>query len=501
MRDIVLKPRTPAHEPPAKIIEKPAPQKATAPRSGFSHAVEKSVSVISHSGNWLYGLLTPHQKPTIIQEAIATPLEPTKKAAKPARVRGKKRAKIAKYAKESGQKAKVAIKNPITKVTAVQVAAMIAIFGYAVSTRKSIATFETKNIGDRITQPTLQQYLPTAGDYTIPKEFNEQSVLASESGTALRLHTWVTPWNLESVKRTEATYASFSAFWGTVQEDGVGITPKAEWATWDQFKQSNPSTAQQYFLSVTGDPEHTSLSITNPEVRTNHIAQLLATVEEHGFDGIDIDYEGLGIANRAAFSDFIVTLTEAFHAHNKKVAVTLEARLANQVPMDWSLIGTTADEVRLMAYDYHARDTGNPGSIAPIGWLKEVLDYAQASIPAKKLIVGLGNYGYDWAKAEEDGQTVWRGIGISFDQALAVAQEKSSPIIRITGIDERGYDVGSTPMYSYRDEADIEHQVWFEDNQTLQAKLDLVRQYKTAGVIFWSVGIGDQAFWQATNAQ
>jgi spore germination protein len=167
------------------------------------------------------------------------------------------------------------------------------------------------------------------------------------------------------------------------------------------------------------------------------------------------------------------------------------------VPMDWHALGGIADEVRIMAYDYHSKETNFPGPITPIGWLKEIMDYAQANIDPAKLVIALGNYGYDWIRSDDG--TSWQGTGISFDRANAIAKEKNIPVVHLTGIDDRGYDIDSTPTFTYKDDANKEHSVWFEDSASLQSKLNLVSQYKNKGVIFWSVGLGDPAFWQANN--
>ena len=46
-----------------------------------------------------------------------------------------------------------------------------------------------------------------------------------------------------------------------------------------------------------------------------------------------------------------------------------------------------------MLYDQH-NSMSKPGPIASSNWVKEALH--QLDIPSEKLIVSLGNYGYDW---------------------------------------------------------------------------------------------------------
>lgn len=412
--------------------------------------------------------------------------------------KGERRKKVATAFKNGAKRTHHSIKSPVGKLAVVQAVALLALFGYVSSTTRGGTTkADNLAITNTNTVGTIQKRLPSVAQYTAPKEFNENLLVKQDS--SVPLHTWLTPWNISDLEAHKDDYASVSAFWLTVNSDGIHLDPKSDWSIWQSYKKLPKKNAQQAFVTVSGDPNYTYLALISPQTQEDHINQLLKVVEDQGFDGVDIDYEGLGNDNRELFTSFIRNLTTVFHAHNKLVAVTVEARLNNQVPMDWQALGQIADEMRLMVYDYHSQNTGTPGPITPIGWLKEVLDYSQSTITKSKIVVGLGNYGYDWTKiTNEDGTTSWKGVGLSFDQAIALATEEKAPIVRATGIDERGYDIGSIPSFNYKDEKGAEHSVWFEDNQSLQNKINLVNQYKTDGVIFWSVGLGDKAFWRST---
>ena len=309
----------------------------------------------------------------------------------------------------------------------------------------------------------------------------------------LQQQIWLTPWNTDQVSQNATRYQSISAFWLTVQPDGVTFQPKADWSIWKSYIAANKKPGQTYVLTVSGDPDAVFLALSDPQKRTTHINNLLQTVKDQGFDGIDIDYEGLGSENSDLFTQFITQLSAAFKASNKTVDVTVEARIGSDPPMDWAALAKVADQVRVMVYDYHGINTGQPGPIAPIGWLQEVLDYAKKTVPQQKLAIGIGDYGYDWAQPT-DPSVSWSGTGIGYDQAMALAKQYNQKVTRATGIDVRGYDIGSIPTFSYTDSNNQQHQVWFEDQSSLQAKLDLISQYSTAGVIFWSVGVGDTNF-------
>lgn len=411
--------------------------------------------------------------------------KPRKHAQSPA---GKRRRNVAHAIRQ-------AISTPVGRyATAHSLIAITLITAFLVSYRRQPAELlQPRNMGQTaVTELQRYQFLPEPGDLRKTKEFNSaQESLVRKN---VSFYTWITPWNHEEVSNDHGKYRSLSAFWLTVTSNGYEFEPKAPWRIWQNYANTHSPDGRTYFLTVSGDPDYTSLALDSAEVRRKHIESLLAHVKQYGFTGIDIDYEGLGAQNRDLFSSFIEELSGAFHAEGKQVAVTVEARLGLEQPMDWQKLGESADELRIMAYDYHSRLTNQPGSIAPLGWLKEILDYATTVVPAKKVVLGIGNYGYDWAKPSDPSES-WQGIGVSYDSATTLAQQHGATVERSSGIDSRGYDQGKTPHFSYTDGQNIPHEVWFEDSVSLQPKIDLAGTYDLKGIIFWSVGMLDQRVW------
>lgn len=509
MRDIV-----------AKKVQRACPGNTSTPKNvpGLTLIIERWLEKAGKALSWFIHKLGGSYEPEIIEEpsylitpdphlaSIRTPeqerliLRSNKITAK---TKNKHRVKSAlnssgKAIKSAGKKTKEALKTTQGKLAAVQFILILGMFIYTSANRPSgNRAFEPKNIGETTENTSLHLFLPSADDYIEPKAFESDQ---SANTSKIPFHAWLAPWNLNLHKNNLTSYQHLSAFWLNLKSDGANFEPKTSWETWHSFaRNANLKEDQRVFLTVNGNPEHTSLALLNPDTQTTHIKNLLQTVISEDFDGIDIDYEAINPDNRDLFTEYIKNLTKEFRVNRKLVSVTLEARISNQVPMDWRSIGEVADEVRIMVYDYHAQKTGIPGPISPLGWLKETLDYAIANIPKEKLVIGIGNYGYDWTEpADENGS--WEGTGISFEQAINLAKEKNSPIIRAAGIDDRGYDIGSIPTFTYTDEHSKQHAVWFEDRASLQAKVNLINQYPLAGIIFWSVGLGDADFWQENKS-
>jgi spore germination protein YaaH len=462
-------------------------------KAAVANIIEKILHYFTRAANTLARFDDDQLEVIEYPHDLAVSQPPKEKSAKPVKV--KKPSKVLAKSKEVGEKAKARLKTTTGKVIALNTIAVIGLGSYILlQPGKTIVT--TKNTQDSPRE--LRNYLPVPSDYVNPRAVSSET--GSATAAKIGLSAWLTPWNINELQEFASQYKSVSAFWGTLDTDSIHVVPKSTWESWETYRKLAPASGNQTaYLTITGNPEYVQKMLNTPDLQNQHIQSLLNLVKQKQFNGIDIDYEGLGIENSNLFTLFVHNLTSAFHSNGKLVAVTVEARLANQNPMDWHSLSEVVDELRIMVYDYHAQITNYPGPIAPLGWVKEILDYVQTVANPQKTVIALGNYGYDWQKVDDN--SGWSGQGISAEQAIQLAKDHNTPVIRSVGIDERGYDIGSTANFIYTDSTGAQHSVWFEDNASLEMKLQLVQQYHVKGVMLWSVGLGDRSFWNNTNTR
>ena len=116
-------------------------------------------------------------------------------------------------------------------------------------------------------------------------------------------------------------------------------------------------------------------------------------------------------------------------------------------------------------------------AVAPLPNVRAVLDYAVTEIPAEKIFLGVPNYGYDWPLPVDLGVT--RATSISNQYAVELARRYGGSI---------QYDqTAQAPWFRYRDENGTQHEVWFEDARSIQAKLGLVKEYGLSGAGYWNL--------------
>jgi spore germination protein len=230
--------------------------------------------------------------------------------------------------------------------------------------------------------------------------------------------------------------------------------------------------------------------------RTAHVNKLVALVANNGYDGIDLDYESMNYGGTAAqkasvargFVALVKQLGAALDADGKILSVTVGARTAstNWWPVhDYAGLGKVADRFRIMAYDY-SYPGGTPGAIAPLPWVKQVVQYAVSVVPASRIQLGVPLYSYDWPKntAAADG---W-GSATSRTYAGVEALRTSVGATRVWDA------TAAAPHFSYTS-GGVRHEVWYEDQQSTAEKRKLVGSYGLQGLVFWAVGSEDARIW------
>ena len=224
-----------------------------------------------------------------------------------------------------------------------------------------------------------------------------------------------------------------------------------------------------------------SVILNNASARENLIANLENTVTQKGFQGVDIDFEFILAEDRIAFADFVAEVRTAIHTLGYPVTVALAPKTSDDQPgllyegKDYALLGEAADEVLLMTYEW-GYTYGPPLAVAPINNVRQVVEYALTRIPKEKINLGIPNYGYDWPLPYVRGTTAATTIGNVEAITIAVA---NGAVIQFD-------ETAMSPYFTYNSDG-TEHEVWFEDVRSLQAKFNLVKEYQLNGMGYWQL--------------
>lgn len=129
-------------------------------------------------------------------------------------------------------------------------------------------------------------------------------------------------------------------------------------------------------------------------------------------------------------------------------------------------------------------------AVAPVNEVRRVVEYALTRIPAEKISLGVPNYGYDWPLPFQRGVTRARTLGNI--EAVQIAIFYGVPIL----FDE----TAQTPYFRYW-QYGVEHEVWFEDVRSYEAKFQLVKEYGLRGIGVWQIMQLFRAGWELLDGQ
>lgn len=215
------------------------------------------------------------------------------------------------------------------------------------------------------------------------------------------------------------------------------------------------------------------------------IENIVSIVTDNGYDGIDLNFEGMTRHTKSEFSTFLTDIAHNLHKHNKLLSVTLQSSDSENYE---SLLGydladlknIPVDQFKIMAYDhnYDSADIHNPSPIAPIQWVKRVLEYMLITrgLPAEKTQLALHNYAYIW----EEHTTSSMLLG-GFRSYLDL-------ISHFNGTEKWTWDDVAKESYVEYLSNGKRYAAYFGCPKTVSERVRLADEFGTKGVAFWVLG-------------
>ena len=242
-------------------------------------------------------------------------------------------------------------------------------------------------------------------------------------------------------------------------------------------------------LTITNTVEGTFSSdraaaiLRNQEAQDVLLTNVLARMRGKNYTGLNIDFEYVYPEDRENFNAFLRKTVSRLHPEGYTVSTALAPKVkADQEGLlyeahDYDAHGEIVDFVVLMTYEW-GWSGGRPWAIAPISEVRKVLDYAVTAIPPEKILMGVPLYGRDWRIPWVKG-TYARTVNPKAAVALAAQY----------GVSIQYHETYQSPFFRYTDEGGQQHEVWFEDARSVQAKYETVKEYGLRGISYWVLGI------------
>lgn len=233
-----------------------------------------------------------------------------------------------------------------------------------------------------------------------------------------------------------------------------------------------------------------SILVNQSDVQRNLTRNLIRVMTEKGYSGVNFDFEYIMAEDRDQYTALVDRTRSILNPLGYQVSVALAPKYSDNQPgllyegMDYAGLGQAANSVLLMTYEW-GYTYGEPMAVAPIDEVRRVVEYAVSRIPSEKISLGVPNYGYDWPLPYERGVTRARTLGNVEAVQLAI----------FYGVPIQFDEEAQSPFFRYW-QYGVEHEVWFEDVRSYDAKFRLAAQFGLRGIGVWQIMQLFRAGWE-----
>lgn len=227
-------------------------------------------------------------------------------------------------------------------------------------------------------------------------------------------------------------------------------------------------------------------TLSNRTSREHLIQKLIEEAARVGLDGINVDFETLTQEEAPHFIQFIRELSISCRKNNLVLSID------DPVPQFTSFYnrkeqGIVADYVIIMGYDEHTDGTEKAGSVASLPFVEEGIQQTLKEVPKNKVINGVPFYTRLWFT--DNAGTVTSEI-MGMDQADKIVAEMGM---------EKYWNKDVSQNYAELATDNGLYQIWLEDEQSLDAKMQLIQKYELGGVAEWKLGFERADVWNTIS--
>ncbi|MCI8744246.1 MAG: glycosyl hydrolase family 18 [Lachnospiraceae bacterium] len=233
--------------------------------------------------------------------------------------------------------------------------------------------------------------------------------------------------------------------------------------------------------------------------RQRLVNNLIAKAIEFDLDGLNIDFEFINAESAKAYIQFIRELSIMCRLNGIVLSVD------NYVPADHNLFynrkeqGIVADYVIIMGYDEHYATSPEAGSVASIDWVRKGIENTLSEVPAEKVINAVPFYTRLWEerpKTEEE-------LAEESENEEFVPYKVTSKAYGMDGADrllsehnaEKVWNDVCGQYYAEFTEEGSTYKIWLEEEESIELKAALIREYNLAGIAAWKLGFERQDIW------
>ncbi|PIE31720.1 MAG: hypothetical protein CSA55_05100 [Ilumatobacter coccineus] len=337
------------------------------------------------------------------------------------------------------------------------------------------------------------------------------------------INAWVPYWSLDSsLPSADAKLKMLdevSPFWfGVHGVDDIRVDQYADVDSTTAFIDRVRASGTKLVPALTDEtgPGKMAAILADPNTRDAHIDALVRFAAEIKADGLDLDYETFAFGDdrstwestRPHWVAFVDELASRLHDDGRTLTVTIPPIWggAGDQPSgywvyDHAAMTTTADQVRIMAYDY---SVDSVGPIAPLSWVTDIVTTVGDTVAPdqrRKLVLGIPSYGTNWVTSTSG------TCPDDVEGRLPVNSRSVHDLIERRDVTPT-YDA-TTAEWSFSYSLTVtdsttsciqERSVVWVDAEGVAARVAAARQGGWGGVALWALGYDSDAVWTSLLA-
>lgn len=296
-------------------------------------------------------------------------------------------------------------------------------------------------------------------------------------------------WNLQNINR--GGYNKLIYFGISTTEEGINREDQG-FANIQEFSSRTTNTPTLLTLRML-DADTNIAILENPQLQRQLAVEVADVAKEYDFAGVVLDLElsVIPFSNiKDQISSFVTVLDSEFESRSLQFGVALYGDTYFRArPYDVKRIGESADEIFIMAYDFH-KSRGEPGPNYPLskgtvyGYdFKDMITDFSADIEPEKITVIFGMYGYKWTLGKQ-GMPLKAATSFS----LLDAQEMFYPKCNYKSCSVNRDENSAEMKVTYTDTEGYKNEAWFEDKESMLQKSDYLKQQGIGSVSYWVNG-------------
>lgn len=320
--------------------------------------------------------------------------------------------------------------------------------------------------------------MPSLYTNIIPKEVSansEDSKLVDDSKNDLS--AWVAYWDLNldnEIKSLNKSLKNISYFSANFDSNSNLVLPNELVSYYNKTKSNNYTK----YITIVNDKEISSGNysqkdvqllknlLSNPESRSSHIEKIIDLAVNHGFDGIEIDYEkikkDMNLWN--GYMMFINELYQKCEDKGLKLRIVLEPDIPSR-KLDFPGGPTYV----IMCYNLHGSFSG-PGGKASPEFIRSLIENMSRIPGEKEFAIATGGFSWD-----------------SNGKVNSITEAEAVSLLKKSNVEVKRDDESQCLFFSYKDENNINHEIWYADKITLKSWMNVITE-KGYDISIWRLG-------------